>query len=203
VDRSEEILEYISRNQGTTEHMVAVYMAENNICARETTHNVIYNSLIPLGKVKDRKKGNSFHKLYINNENEFIKLLNEIERLFEAVLKVKSFARNDLIKKDRVYRGIVELAHRLLYKRITHFAWKIRSDIESSDDREILYSNLVNILEESSELYRKTSDSFFEDLEVITDELHIQNNRKGRDKETVAMVNGIIETMIPFTSNLA
>ena len=178
-------------------------MAENNICARETTRHVIYKSLIPLGKVIDRKKGNSFHKLYINNENEFIKLLNEIEHLFEAIERVNSFARTDLIKKDRVYRGIVELAQRLLYKRITHLAWKISSNIELSDDREILYSNLVNVLEESSELYRKTSDSFFEDLEAMTDELHIQNKRKGRDKETVAMVKGIIETMIPFTSNLA
>ena len=68
MDNSERIREFISKNKGVTEHKVAKYMIDNHYCARDRTHNLIYNSLIPNGKVIDKKVGNSFHKLYINEE---------------------------------------------------------------------------------------------------------------------------------------
>ena len=63
-------------------------MKDNHYCARDTTHNLIYNSLIPNGKVIDRKVGNSFHKLYINEEDEFniiSQQLSGIENLIQAM----------------------------------------------------------------------------------------------------------------------
>jgi hypothetical protein len=196
MDKSKEILKYILNNQGTTEYMVAKYMAKNNICARQTTNNIIYNSLIPSEKVIDRKKGNSFHRLYINNENEFIKLQDEIDRLFGSIDRINSFIHADLFKKNRLYRGLVELSQRVISNRIGQLAWKISVDIESSDERELLYSNLVNVLQVSSGLNEKTSHHFYEELDEIGKNCPI------RDKETSAMVKGIIEYTMPFASDL-
>ena len=50
--------------------------------------SLIYNTLISGGKVIDKKIGNSFHKLYINNEDEFniiSRLLSEIDNLIQAM----------------------------------------------------------------------------------------------------------------------
>lgn len=203
MDKSENVREYISQNEGTTEYRIAKFMVENNICARETTHNVIYNDLIPAGKVVDRKKGNSFHKLYINNKNEFNKIVCNMDRLFEAIKRVNSFVDADLVKKNRLLRGMIELAQRVFYNAIASLACSIDANIKSTDDREILYISLVNILVASSGLNRKTSNFFYDDLETTIDELHIQNKTAIMDKKTKALLKNIIETTLPFTSNLA
>lgn len=83
--RAEEILEYIGLNEGTTEYMIAKKMIEKNVCARDTTHNILYNQLIPSRKVLDRKKGNGFHKFYLNFENEFNKLSKHAALLIKSI----------------------------------------------------------------------------------------------------------------------
>ena len=90
MDNSERILEYISINDGITEHKVAKYMMENHYCARDTTHKLIYNTLIPDEKVIDRKIGNSFHKLYINDKNKFISFMRAIETIHKHMKDFKS-----------------------------------------------------------------------------------------------------------------
>lgn len=194
-------------NAGTTEYMIAKKMAEKGVCARDTTHNVLHNDLIPTGKVLDRKKGNGFHKFYINYENEFNELSRKIDLLSEAIRSVNSSAYPELVNQDRLFRGMVELGQRVFYIKVTRLANNIRDYIKSTDDSELLLLRLVEVLEALFELNRKTSDSFFGDLETLVDELHILNkklNKKPiRNKETLEMFRGVIKTITDsINSNL-
>lgn len=156
MNNSERIREYISNNPGTTEYKVAKYMAENHYCARDTTHSLIYNTLISGGKVIDKKIGNSFHKLYINNEDEFniiSRLLSEIDNLIQAMdepthkyyFKIAHATAAELSYLQPVkdylfgYQGQVDRILKVLLLRISELSLPEK-------ESQVLYGRLVKLL---------------------------------------------------------
>jgi len=150
MDNSERIREYISKNPGTTEHKVAEYMAENHYCARDTTHNLIYDTLIPNGKVIDKKIGNSRHKLYINDEDEFniiSQQLSGIENLIQSMDgPMRKFTMLSLMEPPGALRyfgfGYQAQIHRILTILLIR-----TSELELEEkESQVLYTRIVKLL---------------------------------------------------------
>ena len=66
----EAICNYIKKHPGTTKHKIAEYMGEVPYCSRITSDKITDN-LIQDRKIIDRKRGNSFHRLYINENDTY------------------------------------------------------------------------------------------------------------------------------------
>lgn len=81
-----EIINYIKDNPGSTQNMVSKYMDETRtLCSRLTTLKTI-NDLISKDVIEDRKEGNRFHSLYLNDRNEFNRIDREISEI-DSIIK--------------------------------------------------------------------------------------------------------------------
>ena len=154
MDNSEKIRQYIKNNPGTTEYKIAIHTVENHICARGTAHNIIYKNLIPKGKIFDRKIGNSFHRFYVNNENEFNDFLERIEKISLRVKKVTELVQSnkDLLMRNTRLVRYLHIIQLIFHHFITQIAFKIDWKFKSISDREVLHHHLIGLLVISDKL---------------------------------------------------
>jgi len=155
-ERIKIILEFISDNEGTTgttEYKVEKFMSQNHYCARDTTKRLIYNNLIPNKRVVDKKIGNSFHRLFVNRQNEFNKLIADMNKLEKALNNLNNTVvkRMSMIKSPKTH-NLIHLAQLTIYRRITSLVTLIEKNIKSYEDREVLYHKLPIILKASNKL---------------------------------------------------
>jgi hypothetical protein len=146
--------EYIEANPGSTEYGIARFVVKNKICARGTAHNILYNTLIPKGKIVDRKEGNSFHRFYINDQNDFNVVMDRIREQRRSLETLESLVHKNIkkIERDSRLRNLAHLAHLHFYIMTGHIAQQINRRIKSIQDREILYLSLTEILKMTSRL---------------------------------------------------
>ena len=152
----QKICEFIQKHPGTSEYGIA--QAMGGICARATANKIIFNVLLPSEKIIDKKVGNSFHRFYINDKNQFIKLEMEInqrkknaKRLTALVLKERAGVEPNF-KNDEHFRKLVHLAQLRSYDKFTWIADKIDKYIKPPEDRQILNNALAESLMESRKL---------------------------------------------------
>jgi hypothetical protein len=154
MDRSEKLRKYIEENPGSTEYQIARFVVKHKFCARGTAHNVLYNTLIPEGKIVDRKEGNSFHRFYINDQNDFNVVMAHIHEQWRALETLEALVRKNIkkIERDSRLRNLAHLAHLDFYIMTGHIAQEINRRIKSMQNREILYLSLAEILKMTSRL---------------------------------------------------
>lgn len=173
VSNRDRVIDYISKNPETTEYMVSKYMSENHYCARDTTRNLIFNNLIPSGKIIDKKVGNSFHKFVVNGINTYIILTRRIEESYEATLKLNELLeqvslRDDIPNSARYYvRNLVHINQLSLFTKITNHAHTIAREIKSPEERDTLYLQLLQFLLLANKLNVRMLSPMNRDLEEI------------------------------------
>jgi hypothetical protein len=178
-----EIREYIREHDGTTINRVADHMTRNGICSYVTTLNKV-NNLIDKRIVEDRKEGNSFHRLYINDKNDFNIIdnqLNEIENAlnlmdkpirkiisqrfgtraqdetFEFREKYDSFFTGMLriLLEYTAYKIRSEKHSQMLYDRIVKLILKLDSQFRRSDRNAFVYHNFYGFEEDLNDYLKK------------------------------------------------
>lgn len=169
MDNSEIIHDYILKNDETSEYKVARFMSANHHCARDTTHNLIYNKLIPEGKIIDKKIGNGFHKLCINDKNMF----NQVNRAIKEI--------EDFVNDKKQYLG----------RRIEN----IQAEIDEIYNKEIVdeeserkMGKWIQSFGELERNYKQTITKMLEDLFVIAND-----NDKISKQDSERLYNKIIE----------
>ncbi|MGA7009231.1 MAG: hypothetical protein WB612_05775 [Nitrososphaeraceae archaeon] len=172
---AKKILEYITEQQ-KQEHPkdikadVMQYCQRESICSEPVAHSVIID-LVNKHKLKELKdKPNSqTHHLVINDEDEFTKLNNEIDKLYSLATNLTKVVtrKSNLMDKIRTrpseraaggtvydtdFRNLVHITQIHLYMRMIAASSKIHRDIKFADDREFLYLRLVQVLTASNKL---------------------------------------------------
>ena len=101
--------------------------------------------LIPEGKIIDKKIGNSFHRFYVNDMNEFTKLTTRIDRISKigqelttAVISAKTIMKDKKMNKNKqsllesAFRSIIHEVQLSFYAGITGIASEIEIRIQST-----------------------------------------------------------------------
>jgi len=179
-ERKRLIIEFISKNEGregTTLNQVADHMNNNSYCAKQTAKNAV-NKLIP-DIIIDKKIGNSFHRLFVNRQDDFIKLVAEMDNLEKVLNELNSMVvkKKGLIKNPQT-QNLIHLAQLTIYRKITRLVSSIDKYIKSYDDRQVLYSKLAEVLKASTRLNEIIFPNVFNQALYILK----QNSRKGISK---------------------
>lgn len=87
-ERSLSIIQFIQNNPGCGTNHVSKAMVNKHISANMTTLNKI-KDLIEAGILEDRRIGNGFHRLFINQENEF-------NRIYKQLIKIEDIITNEV-----------------------------------------------------------------------------------------------------------
>jgi len=164
-EKTISILAYIKENPGATENKVATYMADKRICSRLTSLNKIEN-LISSGKVLDLKQNNSFHRLFINDDNEFNridKMLSQIQRVIDAMDKPLGKINQELVSKNRNKQWPPELVELRDHLRVPYtqavnimlqaLLVQIMNILTLENDRQILYSRITKLMQKLTQQY--------------------------------------------------
>jgi hypothetical protein len=89
-DKERVIRNYILEHPGVTDNKVAIHMVNQGLLSKVPTLKRI-NSLITRGIIEDRKKGNSFHRLYVTDKTQFNTIyreLLEVSAIMEDMLEL-------------------------------------------------------------------------------------------------------------------
>ena len=152
------IMEYVKKNPGCSEKQVFDAMDNQGICSKMTTVRKI-KELKKMEEIRDSladgKKG--FHKLYINEKNEFNrvnKALLKIERIVDSMSEpskvIKSMGEPDMIK-DVPKRRIVKNLHdnflggyeQSIDNMLEALLCVVNKKIHSEKDAWALYSRII------------------------------------------------------------
>jgi len=88
-DAELEIVKFIEDHPGSTINQVAEEMSSKGICSRMTTLKKIQNLMLKeRGMIDDRQERNGFHRLYINDKNEYKRIDNELSELEDLIEKM-------------------------------------------------------------------------------------------------------------------
>lgn len=164
-----EIRQFIIQNPGTTTNRVAKYLCEKRLLSYVPAYKIILD-LIDKGIIEDKKEGNSFHSLFINEKSNFNKIemqltkigsiVNEMDRLIQRV-DSNSFRDSriafEFVSEHYQYFQI------LLQIILVYTAENIQLDVY----RQILYGKIIKLmvkmdrrlLREVREAYIGISDS--------------------------------------------
>ncbi|HEU4468764.1 MAG TPA: hypothetical protein VFR61_07010 [Nitrososphaeraceae archaeon] len=153
---SELILEYVSKHEPTTESKVSRYMRDNSYCARETTRKLIFDNLIPNGKILDKKAGNSFHKLYINHKSKY-------NQIYKKLLDIEKFIKETNPRLYRVRDDRVTLEHSL-WQEINQVAYE---DDEKQDEIKHKERNFDMLRKDMRHLEEYYKNSITDILDVL------------------------------------
>lgn len=153
-----EICDYVKKNPGTTENKVATYMDEKGISSRMTTLKII-EDLKKRGIILDRQEGNSFHRLYINDKNEFNRIQNELSEIENIIDDMHGYkqATNEYIENAQfgdshdagnagflqsymhIYEPPIRTMLQILLSRTNNI-------IHSEKDRQVLYAKFIELI---------------------------------------------------------
>lgn len=155
IPRRVMILEYITQHDGCTKTQVIEYMKGRSALA--TTHSII-KSLTREGIIVSLpdKNNRQLHHLHINDKNKFNFLLKQSDQVhstienFTALVNEDQLMGNDKWRKN--YGDLIHLGQLIFYTKIGRLAHTVNNQIKSSDDRDILYRRLAQILDVSNQL---------------------------------------------------
>ncbi len=178
------ICNYIAENPGTTKHKVSMYMTEKHYRSRATTDERI-EKLIQEGKIVNRKIGNSFHKLYLNEQNIYNQLVTNINNLSKTVKDWTSLVRSNLELFDsirgNVHRDVINLIQWTLYTGITRISVEISRNVKIAEDRDKLYLLLNKVLHNSYGVTSTINKWSLDNLHELTRDYknkHVDNMRE-------------------------
>jgi len=199
---AKKILEYITEQQKQVNPKdikadVMQYCERESICSQPVAHSVIIDLVNKhkLKLVKD-KPNSQTHHLVINNEDEFTKINIEIDKLYslannltEFVAKKANFMafirsrQNERAhggtKYDTDFRNLVHLTQLQLYSRTSAISSKIHHDIKFTEDREVLYLRLVQVLTASDKLNQVIAPDVLRGLEQTLNKMKEMHVVKG------------------------
>jgi hypothetical protein len=152
-----KILEFIRQNPESTVNQVADFLTLQRILSYVPARNKVI-SLIEQGIIDDRKQGNSFHRLFINDKNEFNiidKQLTEIEYVLNDLREVNSISESaetdDALTSPVIQAGFKNLdftnacgQYLLLMLRILLVETAHR--IKSQKHSQIVYNRIVKLM---------------------------------------------------------
>lgn len=140
------IYSYVDDNPGVTENMVRKSGIVSSLTGRRKVQK-----LIERGILEDRRVGNSFHKLYVANKNEFHRIskkLSEIESLTDKIGgqidSIYQQRRNEYTQSEYAYFESVRIMLELLLVRIN-------KKIRSRSDSQVLYNRIVRTMVKTTE----------------------------------------------------
>ncbi|MGE5685368.1 MAG: hypothetical protein ACM3ZS_09540 [Nitrososphaerota archaeon] len=170
MDNSELILEYISKHEGITEFKVSAHMSDNSYCARETTRKLIFDKLIPKGKIIDKKIGNSFHKLYINHKSKYIQIYKKLQDIEKFIKETNP--RLYRIRDDRI--------------GLDHSLWQKSNEVTNEDEEK---QDQIKHEERNLDMLRKNirhlEECYKNAITDILDVLYVRIPRKNLTQEDI------------------
>lgn len=155
-----EILKYIEKNPGTTENKIAMYMDEKKMCSRMTTLKTIEDlKSNQRGLIVDRQEGNSFHRLHINDKNEFNRIqkeLLEIESIIDATHEYK-YVVNEYIENAQFgnsrdagnagfLRSQMHIYEPPIKTMLQFLLTRTNNIIHSEKDKQALYAKFIKLI---------------------------------------------------------
>jgi arginine repressor len=157
-NRDKAILQYIKEHNGTTENEIVKNLHKRKISSKLTTLRKI-KELKMRGEIKDLlKEGESgFHKLYINENNEFneiSKKLAEVEALLNRLEKLQHLINQRGKQQrpldsgaDETFMAFMDTNLYTLNFMLVAILGKIYKVIESEKDAKILYEKNFKLLQ--------------------------------------------------------
>jgi hypothetical protein len=99
-DKERVIRNYILEHPGVTANTVATYMVNQGLLSKVPTLKRI-KGLITRGIIDDRKKGNSFHRLYVTDKTQF-------NTIYREVLEVSAIME-DMLELSERYQHLAKV----------------------------------------------------------------------------------------------
>ena len=151
-----EIVNFIEKNPGKTINKVAQRMSEKGISSRMTTLKKIDDlKSKERGIIEDRKEGNSFHRLHINDQNEFKRIDNELSEIEMNVLRM----RDNFIKFQELYHEkkhsprqydnlqvFLEVQVELMDLFLHTLLLQINNNVKFETDKQLLYAKIIKLM---------------------------------------------------------
>jgi hypothetical protein len=151
-NKEEAVSEYIRGHNETSKNMVAKFMVENEIMSRETSDNIV-DELIKQRKVIDNKKGNSRHKLVLNDKNTYNDYVNRIKNLSETAIRwtnaVNSYSKLFESSRGSDHKNLAQFAQIKLNAAIIGLSKHIELSVKVEDDRDRLCLLMNEVLRNS------------------------------------------------------
>lgn len=147
-----KILRYVELNPGTTINKLTNYLTKEMILSYVPARNKIIE-LIDEGIIEDGKKGNSFHRLFISDKSDFVKIDKQLTEI-ESFLDVMNKSIRNIFSKPStdldLNRSIV-LKVRWLYEDYLLYMIRILLEvtterIESEKHSQILHNKIVGLI---------------------------------------------------------
>ncbi len=187
----EEVYEFIKSNPNRTKRQVVLGMKK--VCSRLTVLEAIdklmsENSDLP-GRVEySRNTPRGPYHLYVNDKNEFNKILDEVTWLVKASKNIADAVQKDLPKMkkgqtkflDKHYPNLVNLGQVTIYLHLTRLVSLIERKVKSIEERELLYHHLPTILLQAEKLHRILIPEIAQNAMRMMEELEKSTIVKGR-----------------------
>jgi hypothetical protein len=156
-DRRVKILDFVKdrqkAKQNTTKAIVITHMKDKRLASRETTHYLI-KDLINEGKLTKKEINSQVHFLTINEDNDFNKIYNSISE-FENFIVDKPFSDIKGLKinpkNPAAFNELGQLQVNLkaiVFFILQHFIDITKKRIQSEQDKQILYTKIMELLQE-------------------------------------------------------
>jgi hypothetical protein len=171
-----EVYKYIKKNENCTKSDVERGV---EVCTRLPIREAIELLMSDKGgteepKVKFSKNTpKGFYRLYVNDKNEFSKLVAQIDQTSKGVKMIIDLVNSNMsgseVSKSEFQSGfkflsLVHWSQLILYSKICKIAQGINQKIKSNTDREILYEQLIQLLLVSNKLNTELIPSVSIDL---------------------------------------
>jgi hypothetical protein len=145
-----KIIDYIKQNGGTTKNKVADYMSKKEISSYVTTLKAI-DRLKSKNIVEDRKEGNSFHRLFINNKNDFNKIdehLTKIENLLDEMREpVRRVVTIPYASRNYSRAVDFKIKYEAFFSTMLQaLLWHTADRIHSERDSHVLFNRIVKLM---------------------------------------------------------
>ncbi len=156
---------------------------------------------------RDKPKG--FYKLFINDQNEFNRLISEINQLRKIIKTADTVNSIPMINEPRRIffqthlPNLIQLVQLVMFSRITEITTSIEKKIASSDDRKVLYPQIVKIMTASNKLNKVILPEVIKGLKLMSEDLKKVKVVKEKTRVYASIVN-IVRTGAPDSdSNLS
>jgi hypothetical protein len=188
--QEELIRSYIIRCEGKAiKNDVVNYMNSQDVpeeyrTSRVTTLNTIYQlEVTGIIKISKGKRRGQSHHLFINSDNEFNRLLVQIEELEESLIKHSIFKSRKLDGKETdSFRNqmapLIQLTQISVFNEITDLVTSVEKNITSIDHRQTLYLKIVNLLVASKKLGKFTMPDLVGRIKLFLDDYDKKASRE-------------------------
>jgi hypothetical protein len=185
-----EIRKYIREHPGTTINQVAIHLAEKKLASYVPAYNKI-KYLIQVGIIEDLREGNSLHRLYINDENDYNMISEELtniekilSRMHKPIKKISElygrYGRNKANEFKKDYQWFFMWAFHVLLIRTAHVNQSQRQSQE-------LLNKIVKLMLELNDQFTEYDNENYTEgvVSLFSDNVHPSVKKFGIDENSI------------------